>query len=1647
MTRVPAVPLLVEGDVMVRRSWRAGQPVLLVAPAGAPADPATVARLRHAWELRGALGAEWATVPVAFDTSAGNAELVFAYPGGTLLADAPGRLWERARFLRAALALTEAVRRMHAAGVIHRDLKPAHFLLDETGGRAWITGFTIALGPDTAADGSHFIAGTYAFMAPEQTGRMDRAIDARSDLYALGVTLYAMLAGALPFAANDPSGWIHSHLARMPAAPEEVRGEPAGMLSQVLLTLLAKNPDERYQSADALACDLRRCQADVEGAAPFAPAPAGPARQLVLPQQLYGRDTALEKLFQAVDRVRSKPVTELALVAGYSGSGKSALVAELVRQGLPSHVFATGKFDQVRRDIPFATLTQVCDTLVARVLALPAPELAAWRDILVDTLGEHAPHLVHVAPAAGALLGTLPATPGATLGLPPDFNLLFRRLLQVFATAGMPLVLFLDDVQWIDGATLRLLEALVLGNDVHHLLLILAYRDNEVDTSHPLHPALALFRAAGGRVQTLVMQPLARSDLARLVADTLACDAAPAQELAGLLQAKTGGNPFFVILFLDALIDAGLLADHAGQWTWDSARIAAQDETENVVNLMAARLARLSPASRHILGRFACLGHTVGREMLAVVLQTPPVLLDAVLREALASSLVRRTPDGYAFLHDRVQETAYQAYVRHQDAGQLHLDIGRLLLAAYDGDEHAFDIASQVNRGLALLDGASERHAVAQVNLRAGLRARGATAYAAALGFLDAGCTLVDAALWHSDPCLAFDLLLRRGEAQFLTGDLEAAEATLASLAARAVTIVDRAAVAWMQITLFTAAGQLERAITTCLRYLRQVGVDWSATPDRAQVWAEYAPLEERISAGAIGAILDVPDLADAEREATLNVLVAVLPPAFFSNENLVCLVLCRIANLSIAHGNADASALGYTYLGMMLGPYFGQYDAGYRFGEVGYQLVEAGRGERFRARVTMCFAYHVMPWTRHLRAGLPLLRRAFDEARDAGDVTYMGFSSCTLVTTLIAAGFPLRDVQAEAESKLALVRRAHFGLIAIIIATQLQLVRALRGLTRRLDSFDDAGFCADTVEATLQQDPSLAIAACWYWVRRMQAHYLAGDYAAALRAASLAAPLLWTTGGHFEFAEFHFYAALVRAQCAAGSTEGTRAAHRAALAEHAARVAAWAVTGPDNFACRASLVAAECARVDGEPFAALRLFEAALAQAGRQGFTYIAALAGERAGELCLAQDLRTLAGPYLQAARVAYQAWGAEGKARQLALRYPDLFAEAPAMRADVTIGARLDTMDLASVVKTSEAMSGQVGIERLVGTLMTIVLEHSGADRALLILPREQALWVEGEAGTRPGSIIARPHAPLAGFDAPASMIEQVVRDGVAVLVDDAREANAFGADPYFTQAGCRSVFCFPLLKQRRVIGVLYLENSLAPHVFTAARQSVLALLASQAAVALENAALEENGALLKEVHHRVKNNLQLISSLLNRQAGHIADPDVAQLFHESRNRVRAMALVHENLYRAGNYARVPMGEHVTNLCRQIARAYGLNTGRLALATDVDALQLDLDRAVSCGLLINELITNAIKHAFPHDGAGSIHVRMQRAPGNLCRLTVRDDGAGMASTEGGDSLGLQLIQDLTDQLGGTRQVVQDAGTVVTIVFPLDAPREDGA
>ncbi|RYJ02874.1 MAG: GAF domain-containing protein, partial [Acetobacteraceae bacterium] len=778
---------------------------------------------------------------------------------------------------------------------------------------------------------------------------------------------------------------------------------------------------------------------------------------------------------------------------------------------------------------------------------------------------------------------------------------------------------------------------------------------------------------------------------------------------------------------------------------------------------------------------------------------------------------------------------------------------------------------------------------------------------------------------------------------------------------------------------------------------------------------------------------------------AVLDVLAAVLPPAFFSDENFVCLVLCRMAIYGLAHGNGNASPLGYAYLGMMLGPYFGDWRAGFEFGLLGQALVEEGGLAQYAARVQMCFAYHVAPWTRHISFTLPRLRRAFEVAVRAGDLTYSGFSACTLITSLLAAGVPLAEVEGVAVEKLAFVRRARFGLIVDIITSQLCMIRGLRGYRPDRSEAEGGAWDEAKFEARLQSEPSLAIAACWHWIRKLQAAVIRGAYAEALDSAARAEPLLWTSFGHLEMAEYHFHAGLAHAACCGGADD---AGHRTAIAGHREQLRLWAENCPENFAARAALLEGAVAAIEGRGFTAMQHFEAAIRSAAENSLVQVEALAHEWASRFYRENGFATSAGAYLRNARDCYLRWGATTKVQQLEQQDRGLAEQLPLPGAGAEGG--LGMIDLASMIRTSQAVSGESGLTALIQTLMQVVLEHAGAERGLLLMPRANELRLEAEAATGPGGITVRlPQRIVTETELPIGLVRHVLRVPETVLIDDAARPGRFAEDGYLARTGGRSVLCIPLLRQLRLTGLLYLENSLAPYVFTPARVTVLQLLASQAAISLENATLEEKEALVREMHHRVKNNLQLVSSLLNLQAARVEDPAVAELFIDSRDRVRSMALVHENLYRAGDYARVPMRHHVETLCAQIERAYRGREGRIRLDVSVEPIQLDLDRAISSGLIINELLSNAFKHAFPDDAAGRISITVSQQGGD-CVLTVRDDGIGMPAALAADldasaSLGLQLVGDLVQQLHGRLTLGPPPGAEFTVTFPL--PSDGGA
>jgi PAS domain S-box-containing protein len=1445
-----------DGEFVLSRAVPDGESlsVLSAMPLINPASPGATTRLQHALKLRDELDPTWAARPLRLATDKGRLTLLSEDPGGEPLLRLVGQPWEIASFLRFAIGMAAALAKLHGRGLIHKDIKPANILVNSATWAVWLTGFGIAshLPRERQTPGStEAIAGTLAYMAPEQTGRMNRSIDSRSDLYACGITLYETITGSLPFSASDPMEWIHCHIARPPTPPSELTGGIPGPIEAIILKLLAKSPEDRFQTAAGLEADLRTCLTSWVAHRRIDPFPIG-ARdmpdRLLIPEKLYGRKLAVDALVAAFDRVAAHGRAELILVSGHGGVGKSSLVSEFSKLLVPPNgLFAAGKFDQYKRDIPYATLAQAFQSLVRLILGQDETELNRWRQALLEALGPNGQLMVTLIPELAAVIGEQPLIPD----LPPQqarnrFQMVFRRFLSTFAQPEHPLALFLDDLQWLDAATLELLEHLVAEPEVRHVLLIGAYRANELDPSHAIMRTLERIRDAGMSVQEIALGPLAPRDVRQLIADALRTEPEHVRPLAKLLFEKTAGNAFFVNQFITALAEEGMLAfdSDARAWKWDIDRIRAKGFTANVADLMAAKMNRLPKATQEALGSLACLGSVAAVATIDLISGTEKEAVHASLWQAVRAGLIYRLDGAYVFIHDRVQEAAYALIPEHERA-LAHLRIGRLLAsetAPDKRDEKIFDIVNQLNGGAALITTPKEREQVAELNLLAGKRAKSAAAYSAALQYFSKGYGLLGENDRTQRARLAFDLELNWAECEYLTGRLASAEERLSVLSRRAANLVDIAAVACLRMTLYTTLDQSDRSVEVGLEYLRQVGVDFSPHPTDEDVQQEYGRLWRHLGDGAIGALVDLPVTRDPECIATLKVLTLTVPAANFTDENLFCVVVARMASLSVEHGNDDASCHAYVWLGMILRSRFGNFEAGSRFGRLGIDLVERQGLDRFKARVYSDFGHLINPWTGHLRDGVDWVRRALFTAQTNGDLTFASFAGNSLTMLLLASGEPLGDVQREVENGLEFTRKVRFGLFADIMTGQLGLIRALRGLTSDLSSFGDEQFDERRFQQRLETDPRLVFAACWYWIRKLQARFHANDYASAVAAADRAQSLMWKSPPFFEAVEYHFYAALARAAASDSSPDEAQRRSRDALSAHHLQLETWARHCPENFANRAALVGAEIARLEGRDADAMRLYEQAVRSARDNGFVQNEALANELAANFYAALGFETISHAYLRNARACYLRWGADGKVRQMDEANPHLLQQMAPSQSAATIGAAVEQVDVGTVIAAAQAVSGEIVLDRLIETLMTIALKNAGAQRGLLILlegdtPRIEA---EGKVEQKMVEVTVR-HEAVTEADIPESLLHYVVRTRQSVILDDALAQDAFSTDDYIREKRARSVLCLPLVKQARLIGVLYLENNLASHVFTPARISILELVASQAAISLENARL--------------------------------------------------------------------------------------------------------------------------------------------------------------------------------------------------------------
>ncbi|HEY0792465.1 MAG TPA: AAA family ATPase [Chthoniobacterales bacterium] len=1446
-----------DGEFVLLRGRLEGEPrsVLLLMPASDHPSPASIGRLNHAYGLRNELDPAWAARPLDLADYQGRHALVLEDTGGDSLARLIGRPLDIEQFLRTASGIVKALGRFHARGLIHRDVRPANILVNPAAGGAWLTGFGLTSRlprEHQSPEAPDVIGGTLEYMAPEQTGRMNRSIDSRSDLYSLGVTLYEMLVGALPFTASDPMEWVHCHLARQARSPRERISDIPEPISGIVMKLLSKTAEDRYQTAAGLEADLRRCFTEWEARGQIDPFPLGTtdmSDKLLIPERLYGREREIELLLAAFDRVATRGTTEFVLVAGYAGVGKSSVVNELHKGLVPSRgLFASGKFDQYKRDVPYATLSQAFQHLTRQILGQSEEELGHWRAAIHDALGANGQLMVNLIPELELIIGNQPAM--AELS-PQDaqnrFQMVFQRLLAVFARPEHPLALFLDDLQWLDAATLHLLHQLISGAEVRHLLLIGAFRDNEMSCSHPLMRTLAGLRGTGVPIHEVTLANLGLEDVTRLVVDALHCEAERARSLAQLVYEKTGGNPFFAIQFFAMLAEEGALTfnPEAAAWEWDVARIRDKGYTDNVVVLMGGKLRRFSAATQEALKQLACLGNVAATGTLTLVHWETEEAVHAALWEAVHAGLVSRLDNAYRFPHDRIQQAAY-SLIPEEHRAEVHLRIGRVLLASMGADElaeHLFDVANQLNQGAARLVDRAEKAQVATINLRTGLKAKASAAFASACVYFAAGMALLDETDWGSRYELMFRLWLERAECEFLTGHLDTAEQLLGALLNRNASKVDQAAVYRLKVQLHIVKGEYPQAVASALTCLRLFGIDLPAHPTWQQVEAEYEAVWRNLDGRPIEGLIDLPLMTDPELRAAIGMLSAMDAPAYFTDFHLCCLLRCRMVNVSVRHGTSDAATYGYVSFGLILGLNFHRYREGYRFAKLACDVVEKHGFISYQAKIYQMMGV-VAFWTQPISTVIDFIRAAFRVATETGDLTYACYCMDQSVTTLLVRGDALDGVWRESERSLDFVRKARFRDVADLIVSQQRFIATMQGRTATFSTFSDGQFDEARFEARLTGDRMRAMVG-FYWVLKLKARFLSGDYAEALAAATKAKALLWTSSAHsganFELLDYFFYTALTVAALYQHGSADARQAWHSLLTVHRDQLGEWAANCPPIFADKHALLVAEIARLEGRDLEAMRLYEEAIREARKNGFVQNEGVANELAAQFYLERGIEKVAQSYLREARYCYLCWGATGKVQQLDQRYPAI-GEQAFPRTTTTIGTSVEQLDLATVMKASQAVSGEIVLENLIKTLMTIAVEHAGAERGLLILQDGEALRIAAEARTgRDGVTVLYRELPATSAELPESILRYVVRSRKSVILDDALAPNQFSNDDYVHRKRPRSVLCLALVKQAQLIGALYLENDLTPRVFTSARFAVLDLLGSQAAISLENARL--------------------------------------------------------------------------------------------------------------------------------------------------------------------------------------------------------------
>lgn len=1393
------------------------------------------------------------------------------------------------RLLELAIRVARALEGIHRCGVVHKDINPANIVWNSDSDELRIIDFGIA--SKLGQEHQEFLSpaqmeGTLAYTSPEQTGRINRAVDARSDLYSFGVTLYELFTGVLPFPAREGIEQVHSHIAVAPTPPERVNPAVPPGLSRVIMRLLEKMADDRYQSAAGVEHDLRRCHEQLLATGtiePFEPGEADVPIRFHLPQRLYGRDAEVASILAAFDRVAGG-AAEMLLVAGSSGVGKSVLVHEVhkpltARRGN----FVSGKFDQYQRDVPFHAWTQAFQELCNQLLCEDEASLGRWRARILAAVGQLGRVLTSVVPSIELIIGEQPNVP--PLSGEQALNRLgyvFGNFINAMGVAEHPLVVFIDDWQWADSGSLALLRSVMGSGESDHLLVIGAYRDGEVGEDHPFARCMDELRRAGAEIGLLHVANLREEDVHHLVADALT-GARALPELARLIHDRTQGNAFFVVQLLTDLHDKGAISFDTENtcWRWDRALIEAARVADNVVDLMAERIGGLAPPSRRAVIHAACIGDRFRLATLARVLgQAPHVVaedLEQVLQEGmvapvgssyrLAAQESNTLPVVYQFVHDRVRQAAY-GLLAPDTRTRAHYSIARLWVGEMSAEEqegNIFELANQYNAARALVTSGDERDELLRINLRAGKRAKQAADYATALNYFAVALDLRSERCWDEHREQTSALLLLACEVAFLSKDYTAMEGWLAEYLAHVDTSLERVSGLRIRVQARVAQNQLSEAVAVALQALHLLGCALPRAPGKMRVLGGLIQTRLALRRKPISALRELPEMTDPNRLARMDLLGLMLPPAYWTSPNLLALTVFRMVTETLQHGYSPNAGYGLSWWGITECALLGNIPAGAAFGEF---AIELARERRLNLQQPLFFEGWIIHKTTHaLREALPLLQQACSVALEKGDFEYASYARNNHAQMRLHCGTPLAELVPEME-------RAHRELLRYQVGSSQYWHDIWWQTALNFVSAPDpvdvlAGQAYDEAESLPQhlRENDHSTLFLLYTAKLMLALHFGRTEAAMAhaRAARISSP---AGVGMHALALFHFYESL--ALIADAGSRGValdretcgRLARNQKLLAHAAKYA------PMNYRHHWLLVEAERLRMDNKPDQAMRHYEQAMELARDNRFGHEEALAHELAARFHFGIKREGLATYYLRQALHLYERWGSVGKVARLRTEFPMRLVAVPGVGAGTvhtTVHASSraassqggGAFDVEAVVLASQAISGEIVIDRLVESLLKLVIEHSGAQKAVLILQHEAGLRIEasGVAGD-----VIKVHLGPTPFDerdnlpVPRTIVQYVARTQRSVVIDDVRGESRFSADSYFLRHRPLSVLCEPILRQGVLAGMLYLENDLVAGVFTKGRLELLRVLSAQAAISLQNALLY--GSLEQKVDERTR-----------------------------------------------------------------------------------------------------------------------------------------------------------------------------------------------